>query len=241
MSYKNILKGFILFVLFSGCTAQQIQQAKKTLEDALGEETVSSAEVANGLKEALIQGTQKGTDMVSQLNGYYKNPQIKIPFPPDAQKVADKLRTIGMGDQVDEFIQTLNRGAEQAAKEATPIFINVIKAMTIADAWGILKGDQTAATDYLKTNSYSDLEKAFLPKIKAALDQTKATKYYSDLVTAYNKIPLVEKVNPELDQYATQKAIDGLFVMIAKEEQNIRANPLARTSDLLKKVFSQQD
>jgi hypothetical protein len=241
MSVKNPYKLLLLTILLMGCTAQQIQQARKTIEDALAEETLTSADVANGLKEALVQGANNGTSTISKLNGYYNNPQIKIPFPPDVQNVADKLRAIGMGDQVDRFVQTLNRGAEEAAKEAGPIFVNAIKSMSIADAWNILKGDDDAATQYLKRTTSDDLEKAFNPVIKNALEKTQATKYYSDLVNAYNKIPLVEDVNPNLDQYATARAMEGVFFMIAKEEKNIRENPVARTTDLLKKVFSQQD
>jgi hypothetical protein len=132
---------------------------------------------------------------------------------------------------------TLNRGAEDAAKEAKPIFISAIKSMTIDDAWGILKGEQDAATQYLKRTTSAQLKEKFKPVIQNSLSKVNATKYYSDLVTRYNKIPMVEKVNPNLDEYATDKAIDGLFLMIAKEEKNIREDPVARTTDLLKKVF----
>lgn len=242
MTAKNFSQMILLTFLLVGCTAQQIQQAKKTLEEVMSDESyLTSEQIANGLKEALVQGTSKGTRTVSQLNGYYKNPQIKIPFPPDVQNVAERLRAIGMGDQVDQFIQTLNRGAEQAAKEAGPILLNAVKSMSIEDAWDVLKGEDNAATQYLKRTASSDLESAFKPVVRKALDQTKATMYYKDLVTAYNKIPGVDDVNPELDHYATQKALDGLFFMLEKEERNIRNNPVARSTDLLKKVFSQQD
>jgi hypothetical protein len=241
MSVKNPYKLLLLTILMMGCTAQQIQQARKTIEDALAEEKLTSVDVANGLKEALVQGTNNGTNTISKLNGYYNNPQIRIPFPPEVQNVADKLRAIGMGDQVDRFVETLNRGAEEAAKEAGPIFVKAIKSMSIADAWSILKGEDDAATQYLKRTTSSDLERAFKPVITKALDKTKATKYYGDLVNAYNKIPFVDDVNPNLDQYATERAMEGVFFMIAKEEKNIRENPVARTSDLLKRVFSQQD
>jgi hypothetical protein len=171
------------------------------------------------------------------LDGYFKNPQIKIPFPPDVKRVEDRLRQIGLGGEVDKFIMTLNRGAEDAAKEAKPIFIAAIKQMTIQDAWGILKGEENAATEYLRRTTSSQLYEKFKPVIANSLNKVSATKYYSDLVNTYNKIPMVEKVNPDLNDYATNKAMDGLFLLIAQEEKKIRQDPVARTSDLLKKVF----
>jgi hypothetical protein len=135
---------------------------------------------------------------------------------------------------------TLNRGAEDAAKEAKPIFITAIRSMTVQDAWGILRGNNDAATQYLKRTTSAQLKEKFKPVIQNSLNKVNATKYYSDLVTKYNQLPLVQKVNPSLDDYATDKAIEGLFLMIAKEEMNIRANPVARTTELLKKVFGSQ-
>jgi hypothetical protein len=151
--------------------------------------------------------------------------------------VEKKLRQIGMGEQVDKFILSLNRAAEDAAKEAKPVFVAAIKGMTIQDAMGILKGEDDAATQYLKKTTSTELHSKFNPIIKTSLDKVDATKYYSDLIKAYNRIPLVEKVNPNLDEYATEKAMEGLFIMIAKEEVSIRKDPAARTSALLKKVF----
>ena len=231
----------IILLLFAGCTAQQIQQAKGSLDDYLKEEKLTAEDVARGLKEALIQGTDKGTSKASQLNGYLSNPQLKIPFPPDVQKVEKKLREIGLGNEVDRFVETLNRGAEQAAKEAKPIFVSAITSMSIQDAWGILKGEENAATQYLQRTTSAQLADSFKPVIKKALDNTSATKYYNDIITTYNKIPFIEKVNPDLESYATSQAIKGLFILVAEEEKNIRKNPGARTTELLKKVFSQQD
>jgi len=228
----------VVLLAFSGCTVQQIQQ---TIDEYSKENKLTSEQVAEGLKEALVKGISTGTNAASQTDGYFKNPKIKIPFPPDVQKVADKLREIGLGDQVDKFVMTLNRGAEEAAKQAKPIFVNAIKQMTVQDAWGILKGADNAATGYLKDKTYSQLQAKFQPVIKNALNQTNATKYYSDIVNTYNRIPFVDKVNPDLDNYATTRALDGLFTLVAEEEKNIRANPVARTSELLKKVFAQQD
>jgi hypothetical protein len=224
--------------MLSACTSAQINQTISEVNKAVnGEQPLTTAEVGNGLKEALINGISKGSDLVSQLDGYFKNPEIKIPFPPDVKKVENTLRDIGLGSEVDKFIMTLNRGAEDAAKEAKPIFITAIKSMTIDDAWAILKGEDNAATNYLKKTTSLQLKEKFKPVIQNSLNKVSATKYYSDLVTRYNKIPLVDKVNPDLDDYATDKAIEGLFTMIAKEEKNIRQDPVARTTDLLKKVF----
>lgn len=234
-------RGMVLAVLIlTACTSAQINQTlgdiNKTLEGG-GSATPSTSEVAEGLKEALIKGTSSGTDLLSKLDGYYKNPEIKIPFPPDVKKVEEKLRQIGLGNEVDRFIITLNRGAEDAAKEARPIFVSAIRSMTVQDAWGILRGDKDAATQYLKRTTSSQLKEKFKPVIRASLDKVNATKYYSQIVTRYNQLPLVQKVNPDLDDYATEKAMEGLFLMIAKEEEKIREDPLARTTELLKKVF----
>jgi hypothetical protein len=230
----------VLSVLLSACTTAQINQTIGDVNKALGQETLTTGEVAEGLKEALIKGVSTGSDIVSQPDGYFKNPQIKIPFPPDVKKVEDRLRQIGLGGEVDKFIMTLNRGAEDAAREAKPIFISAIKSMTIQDAWGILKGEQDAATQYLKRTTSTQLAEKFKPVIRESLGRVNATRYYGDIINTYNKIPLVEKVNPDLDDYATGKAIDGLFVMIAREEKRIREDPVARTTELLKKVFGAQ-
>jgi uncharacterized protein DUF4197 len=198
---------------------------------------LSNKEVANALKEALTKGVSKGADLVSVTDGFFKNPEIKIPFPPEVKKVETKLRQMGMGKTIDNFVLSLNRAAEEASKEAKPIFIDAIKQLTINDAISILKGTPDAATQFLKRTTTASLKEKFSPIVQAALDKTSATKYYKDITGTYNKIPLVTKVNPDLNAYATDKAIEGLFVMIAKEEKNIRENPVARTTDLLKKVF----
>ena len=229
---------FVMTLFLSTAAFAQID-LKKIKNKVIGSKP-STEEVASGLKEALTKGTSKGTDEVSKTDGYFKNPEIKIPFPPEVQQVETTLRKMGMNKQVDEFVLSLNRAAEDAAKEAKPIFVDAIKKMTIQDAWSILKGEDDAATKYLDKTTSAQLKDKFKPIIKASLDKVSATKYYKDLITAYNKVPLVKKVNPELDTYATDKATDGLFVMIAKEEKNIRQNPGARTTDLLKKVFSQK-
>jgi hypothetical protein len=232
----------ILFAILCGaCTSAQINQTIGDVNKAMGAETpLTTAEVAEGLKEALIKGISTGSDLASQVDGYFKNPEIKIPFPPEVKKVEDKLRQIGLGNEVDKFVMTLNRGAEDAAREAKPIFITAIKSMTIQDAWGILRGEQDAATQYLKRTTTPQLKEKFKPVIQSSLNKVSATKYYGDIVNTYNKIPFTDDVNPNLDDYATDKAIEGLFTLIAKEEKNIRQDPVARTTELLKKVFGAQ-
>ena len=223
------------------CTSAQINQAISDANKAVnGEKPLTTAEVGAGLKEALINGISKGSDLVSQIDGYFGNPEIKIPFPPDVKKVEDRLRQIGMGGEVDKFVMTLNRGAEDAAKEAKPIFIAAIKQMTIDDAWAILRGEPDAATQFLKRTTSAQLKEKFKPVIQTSLDKVNATKYYSDIINKYNSIPFVQKVNPDLNDYATDLAMQGLFTMIAKEEKNIRQDPVARTTELLKRVFGSQ-
>lgn len=225
-------------LLINGISHAQINLNK--IKKVLGGESLTSEEVGQGLKEALTNGVSKGSDLVSQVDGYFKNADIKIPFPPEVKQVESKLRQVGLGSEVDKFVLALNRGAEDAAKEAKEIFIVAVKQMTIQDAFAILKGEPDAATQFLKKTTSNQLKEKFKPIIQTSLNKVNATKYYADLVNSYNKIPLVQKVNPELDEYATQKAMDGLFIMIAKEEKSIRENPAARTSALLKKVFSSQ-
>lgn len=236
---KRVILG--LTVIFGACTSAQINQAISDAGKMVnGEKPLTTAEVGEGLKEALINGISKGADQVSQRDGYFKNPEIKIPFPPDVKKVEDRLRQLGLGGEVDKFVMTLNRGAEDAALEAKPIFISAIKQMTIEDAWGILRGDPDAATQYLKRTTTPQLKEKFQPVIQASLNKVNATKYYGEIISRYNSIPMVQKVNPDLNEYATELAIQGLFTMIAREEKNIRENPAARTTELLKRVFSSQ-
>ena len=232
----------IVMVLLSSDDAfpqlgKMLDKAKKAIS---GGKPLSAEEVAQGLKEALTNGISKGSDLTSKMDGYFKNPEIKIPFPPDVKKVETRLRQMGLGSEVDKFVLSLNRGAEDAAKEAKPIFVAAIKQMTIDDAFSILKGEPDAATQFLKKTTTAQLKEKFKPVVQKSLDKVSATQYYGDLVGTYNKIPLVQKVNPDLNEYATDMAIQGLFIMIAKEEKSIRQDPLARTSDLLKRVFGSQ-
>ena len=198
---------------------------------------LSNTEAANGLKEALLQGIGKGADQASQTDGFYLNRLIRIPFPPDAQRVATTLRTLGLGSQVDKFELSLNRGAEDAARSAKPIFISAIKSLTFSDVWNILTGQKDAATQFLKHTTSAQLTTAFAPIMQQSLNKVGATRYYTDLAASYNQLPLVQPVQTDLTQYATGKAVDGLFTLMAQEEANIRENPVARTTELLRRVF----
>lgn len=228
----------ISFFLLLGCTTQQVSQTLGTVLNTDGE--LTSQEVAQGLKEALTKGISTGADAAARVDGYLGNPQIKIPLPPEIKNVETRLRQVGMGKEVDNFITTLNRGAEKAAVEAKPIFIAAIRSMTIQDAFAILKGDNDAATKYLQKTTSGELREKFKPVIQNALDQVNATKYYGNLVSTYNRIPGVQKINEDLNAYATEKALEGLFYLVAQEEANIRANPAARTTELLRRVFGKQ-
>ncbi len=240
---KNaIVSHAILFValLLPSCSSGQFLEKVNEALNTTGSGGFTEVEAANAIKEALIQGTGKSVDIVSALDGYFKNPEIKIPFPPEAANVESKLRAIGLGSEVDKAILSINRAAEDAAKEAAPIFIAAIKNMTIADAIGIVKGNQNAATLYLSKTTGVELKRKFSPVIKNSLDKVNATRYWTDIMNAYNKIPFVQKMNPDLSAYVTDKAIEGLFVMVAKEELKIRKDPVARTTELLRKVFGNQ-
>ncbi len=200
---------------------------------------LSQEDVAAGLKQALTNGVKKGTEKLAAVDGFYGNAAVKVLMPPEAQKVEQKLRDLGMNKQVDEAILSMNRAAEDAAKTAAPIFINAIKNMSIQDAFSILKGNDTAATSYLKTNTTPAVTQAFKPIINESLAKVDATKYWNTVFSAYNQLPFVKKVNTDLVAYVTEKAMYGIFLQIAGEEQLIRKDPLARTTDILKKVFGQ--
>ena len=198
---------------------------------------LSTDEIANGLKEALKVGAEKGTTKLSAVDGFFKDAAIKILMPEEAQKAEQKLRSIGLGKQVDNAILTMNRAAEDAAKSAAPIFINAIKSMSIQDAVGILKGGDFAATNFLKNKTTLELTNMFRPVIETSLQKVDATKYWNTVFTNYNRFS-ADKVNPDITAYVTEKALAGIFYQVGLEEQQIRKDPVARTSDILKKVFS---
>ena len=231
----------VLVFSMSACTSTQISSAIKTTSDYMKEDqALSTNDVIAGLKEALVKGAEYSTASASKTDGYLKNLEIKIPFPPEIEKIETTLRNVGLNKPVDDFIMSINRAAELAANEAKPLFVSAITSMTIEDAWGILKGDNHAATTYLRKTTSSQLEVKFEPIIDNALNKVNATKYYEDMSTQYNRIPFVTKVETDLTKYVSQKAIDGLFVLVAKEEEKIRKDPLGRTTELLKRVFADQ-
>ena len=203
--------------------------------------SLSVEEIANGLKEALNNGIGKGSDLLSQLDGYYKSP-YKILLPVEATNVINKLKVVpGFNDLEANLTLRVNRAAELAAQKAKPIFVKAIKEMTFKDATNILMGADTSATGYLREHTYSPLYQEFQPIVLDALNEVHAADYWQTAVTAYNKIPFVKKTNPKLDDYVAEQALKGLFTMIAKEEVGIRKDISLRTSDLLKKVFGKQD
>ncbi|PWG82758.1 DUF4197 domain-containing protein [Pararcticibacter amylolyticus] len=225
-------------LLLSSC--ETLNQTAKVLNQSLG--TPTATEIALGLKQALEAGTNNGTSRLHAQDGFLGNLAVKILFPPEAQKAENTLRKLGLNQLCDNVITSLNRAAESAAAEAKPIFISAIKQMTIADATNILLGKQDdAATQYFKRVTNAQLTEKFKPVIQNSLGQAGATKYWGEAVSRYNQIPLVTDINPDLTSYVTQKAIDGLFIEIAKEELKIRQNISARNTSLLQKVFGYAD
>ncbi|HEX7414363.1 MAG TPA: DUF4197 domain-containing protein [Bacteroidia bacterium] len=202
-----------------------------------GTSALSSEDIIAGLKEALSKGTNNSTAAASKTDGYLKNVEIFIPFPPEAQKMKDELIKFGFKAKVDEFETSMNRAAEQAALSAATIFLDAVTHMTVTDGLGILKGADTAATHYLKVNTSQALTAKYHPIIKDALAKVNATAYWAELINIHNKIPFVKKQNPDLEGYATDRALNGLFILVGKEETKIRKDPAAQVTDLLKKVF----
>jgi hypothetical protein len=202
---------------------------------------LTTDDVIGGLKEALLQGASTATGEASALDGYFGNLAIRIPFPREIEQVEDTLRDIGFDREVDRFILSMNRAAEKAADQALPIFGTAIRSMTFEDAWQILRGADDEATRYLERTTSEQLRSTFQPVIRDALDTVNATRYYGDIVQLYNSLPLVKPVNPNLDEYVTAKALDGLLTLMAAEEARIREDPLARATELMRRVFAEQD
>jgi hypothetical protein len=202
----------------------------------------TSSEIASGIKEALQLGTSASAERLNAQNGFLGNAAVKLLFPPEAQKVEKALRSLGLNQLCDNVITSLNRAAEDAVIEAKPIFISAIKQMTISDASSILLGKQSdAATQYFQRVTNDQLSAKFKPIIQSSLAKVGATRNWTEVVSRYNQIPLVTDINPDLTGYVTQKAIDGLFMEIAKEELKIRQNVSSRNSILLQKVFGYAD
>ena len=236
---KRILLSAFLFL--SVCTYSQglLKKAGDMLNKNKSGTSLSNDDIVAGLKDALTVGAKNSATKLSATDGFFGNAVIKVLMPPEAKKVESTLRSVGMGDMVDKAILSMNRAAEEASKSAAPIFIDAIKSMSINDALGILKGSDTAATGYLRSKTVAPLTTAFHPVIDTALQKTNATKYWKNVIDAYNKLPTTfKKINPDLVGYVTDRALSGLFWQVAQEEQNIRKNPAARVTDILKKVFA---
>lgn len=232
--YNNLPAQILKGVINKDSLAKKV----KTISKNITSTKLTNEEVIKGLKEALSVGTNSSTQIASKLDGFYKNKEIFIPWPEEAKEMKAKLLKLGFATKINEFEMSLNRAAEEAALKAAPVFLNAITNMSVQDGFAILKGADTAATNYLRKNTYASLKQQFSPIVKDAIAKVNVTALWNPLVTSYNKIPLVKKQNPDLENYVTDKAINGLMLLISKEEVNIRNNPAARVSDLLKKVFT---
>lgn len=236
---KRLILPFMLLVSVAGFSQEGsiLKKAGGLLGKGKSGAGLSNEDIVSGLKEALSVGAKKSADKLSAVNGFMGNAAIKVLMPDEAKKVETTLRNAGMGKLVDDAIESMNRAAEDAAKSAAPIFVDAVKGMNVQDALGILRGNDSAATTYLKGKTTTPLTAAFKPVIDGALEKTGATKYWTAVFEAYNKIPLTKKVNTDLSNYVTSRALNGMFYQVALEEQNIRKNPAARVNDILKKVF----
>jgi Protein of unknown function (DUF4197) len=211
-----------------------LKKAQKIFETS---DSLSESDIVAGLKQALEIGTTKAVDLVSKPGGYFKNPEIKIPLPDSAQKVEKLLRGAGFGSKVDAFELSMNNAAERAAPEAKSIFWDAIKKMKIADAKKILNGRDDEATRFFKDKTYTRLQDIFKPIVKTSMGEVGVTRIYQDLNAKVEKIPFADSFSFDLDNYVTDGALNGLFLMLAEEEEKIRSDPAARVTDLLKKVF----
>jgi len=234
--YKKLL--FIL-LCFSLTACDQLQEVVNQLPQT--QSVLSNADIASGLREALNQGIDKQVSKLTQEDGFFKNELVKIVLPDELQKVDEGLRKIGLGNLADEGLKVLNRAAEDAVKEATPIFVNAVKDITFDDAKNILLGDDDAATQYLTNKTQAALYDKFHPVIQNSFAKVGADQIWNNLINKYNNIPFTNDVNPDLTDYVTNQALEGVFTMIAVEEQDIRNKVESRTTDLLKKVFALQD
>lgn len=244
---KKVLQSILLsgvILTTSSCdvlneTANTVLETSSTGDDQ-NSPSLTNQEVVSGLKEALTVGIRNAVDVTSVTDGFLGNQEIKLPFPPSAEKMKEKAIDWGLDSQVDKIVTTLNRAAEDAAEEATPIFIDAIKNMSVQDGFAILNDGEGAATDFLRRKTTDQLITAFSPKVQESIEEVKLTEYWNPVMTRYNQAVTFtggEKVDTDLNRYVTEKAIDGLFTMVEKEENKIRKDPAARVTDLLSKVF----
>ena len=231
-------KFYLFFFILSFTSCAELQQ----IADQIPQQgTITNTEIAGGLKQALNKGIDLQVSKLTEEGGFFRNELVRITLPPELQKVDRTLRDVGLDALADEGLMVLNRAAEEAVKEATPIFVNAVQEITFADARNILLGSDTAATAYLSDKTSEELYSKFNPVIKESLDKVGATQIWSNLIQRYNALPLTSRVNPDLPDYVTEEALEGVFTMISLEEQKIRNDLSARTTSLLKKVFALQD
>lgn len=238
---KNYLAAAFIFLFVSATTLQAQIKIPKVLNNksSASGTGVTEAEAGQGVKEALTQGVVNAVLNLNKTDGFFGSNVYKMFLPEDAQKIEKTLRSIGLGGEVDKAILAINRGAEEAVGFAKPIFIDAIKEITVTDALKLVTGKGNTITEFFKNKTNAKLIAAFAPSVKTSLDNTNATKYYTDIVNTYNKLPTtLKKVNPDLTSFVVGKAVTALFDQVAKEEANIRANPMGQASDLLKKVFA---
>jgi len=229
---KGIILGLSILFIVSACDILKEFEVSTSSGTSL-----TTDEIISGLKEALQVGTNNAITVLNKKDGFYGNSLLRIPFPEEVKVVEEKLRSLGLNKLVDDFILNMNRGAEQAVSKAGPIFMDAIRGITFADARNILNGPDNAATEYFRGKTANQLTMAFKPDVKKTLDQVQVTRYWENVMSAYNNIPFTSKVETDLAQYVTGKAIQGLFSRIAEEEKQIREDPVARVSDILKRVF----
>ena len=234
---RSIFLSTVIVCIFCSCSSQTV---KSLLDSVSSNAPLTNNEVIAGLKEALTIGAQESATFASAVDGFYKNPKIAIPWPTEAQKVKDVLSTTGFSRQIAAFEESMNRAAEEAAKGAFDVFAGAVREMTIQDGFAILNGGDMAATNYLREKTTIPLTTKFSPIVKQAIDKVNVTSYWSPLVNAYNMIPGVTRQNPNLEDYITGKAIEGLMTLIAEQEMKIRQDPAAQVTALLKKVFGKK-
>jgi len=234
-----IRKALVFLLIFNLTACAELQQVVSQLPQTGG--VLSNTDIASGLRQALELGIDKQVTKLTQTDGFLNNDLVKIMLPEELQKVDKTLRDIGLGSLADEGLKILNRAAEDAVKEATPIFVNAVKEITFADAKNILLGSNDAATQYLTSKTQTALYDKFNPVIKSSFSKVGADQIWSNLITKYNTIPFTKSVNPDLTDYVTEQALKGVFTMIAVEETEIRTKVGSRTTDLLQKVFALQD
>lgn len=237
------MKNYLLLLPFAALLSCSPQELQSVLGSIPTTNPLSNDEVISGLKEALRVGTERSVASAGASDGFWKDTRIKIPFPPEAIKVKNTLMELGIRQPVEDFEHTLNLAAEQAAKEAVPVFVDAITSMSIQDGFTILRGGENAATNFLREKTSAALRTRFTPVVEKATAQVALTNYWKPVASAYNTATLLtggNAVEPDLNAYVTTKAIDGLFLLLAQEEKKIRVDPIARTTDLLRRVFAQQ-